>query len=318
MRPMAKRLEWLDCLKAFAIFLVTLGHVFGGLGLSGSTPRNVIYAFHMPLFFGISGYLAAHALVNKNGTVAMSSGEACRFALRKAHSLLLPYVLAPLLLWPLFYGYISRDGYFAEAARHMFIENTSLWFLPCLFLLMNVFAVVALTRNVLARLPLWLLFGGSQLALAVLLVLTHNPFLRSASSYMLPFAIGAYIAYDTKLIEICRKPVVLSFAAIVFVLSCAGFVHLAGDQGVPLCKACRMIAGVSSIPLFMVAFMAMKTGDFSSYVLAPVGRATLAIYMFQDTPVSCAGLKSMSGGEGGLVCRRFCCGDCDSRARCGY
>lgn len=47
-----KRENWIDWSKALLIWLMVLGHA----GLSGM-PRELVYAFHMPAFFIISGYL---------------------------------------------------------------------------------------------------------------------------------------------------------------------------------------------------------------------------------------------------------------------
>lgn len=52
METVGKRLYWLDAAKAIGIFLVVLGHV-----PSVYNYRWVIYLFHMPLFFMLSGYL---------------------------------------------------------------------------------------------------------------------------------------------------------------------------------------------------------------------------------------------------------------------
>ena len=48
-----EREVWVDYAKAILIFLMVLGHTPGTTGL----PREFIYAFHMPAFFIISGYL---------------------------------------------------------------------------------------------------------------------------------------------------------------------------------------------------------------------------------------------------------------------
>lgn len=48
----SKRENWIDWSKAILIWLMVLGHA----GLSG-VPREFVYAFHMPAFFIISGYL---------------------------------------------------------------------------------------------------------------------------------------------------------------------------------------------------------------------------------------------------------------------
>lgn len=59
------RLTWIDSLKGFAMLTVILGHAVGGYLDAGIQEyRNIlqsifdfIYAFHMPLFFMVSGYL---------------------------------------------------------------------------------------------------------------------------------------------------------------------------------------------------------------------------------------------------------------------
>lgn len=58
------RLNYIDLLKGFAIFLMVMGHALSWSYSDGvvRTPdnalvRNLIYAFHMPLFFFLSGYV---------------------------------------------------------------------------------------------------------------------------------------------------------------------------------------------------------------------------------------------------------------------
>ena len=62
-----KHLEYIDGLKGFAIFLVVFAHViawsYGDLDTFQTNIRAswlfwVVYSFHMPLFFAVSGYLA--------------------------------------------------------------------------------------------------------------------------------------------------------------------------------------------------------------------------------------------------------------------
>ena len=59
------RIGWLDAWKGFAILLVVLGHIADGYLDAGLFAENtnvlqgiydVIYSFHMPLFFVLSGY----------------------------------------------------------------------------------------------------------------------------------------------------------------------------------------------------------------------------------------------------------------------
>lgn len=69
------RIGYIDSLKGFAILLVVLGHIADGYFLANMYPQsnellysiyNVIYAFHMPLFMIISGYVYCYAYFDKN------------------------------------------------------------------------------------------------------------------------------------------------------------------------------------------------------------------------------------------------------------
>jgi fucose 4-O-acetylase-like acetyltransferase len=73
-RPL--RIEWLDALRAFAILLVFIGHKTASVYL-----EQVIYSFHIPLFFFISGFVFDQSKYSKFKTI---------FA-KKSQTLLLPY-----------------------------------------------------------------------------------------------------------------------------------------------------------------------------------------------------------------------------------
>ena len=51
---MKKRIVWIDYMKAFLICLVVLGH-------SGTILYPILYLFHIPAFFFISGYLSNYS-----------------------------------------------------------------------------------------------------------------------------------------------------------------------------------------------------------------------------------------------------------------
>lgn len=52
-KQISKRIEWIDIAKGIGILLVVLGH----LSVNGQVIRTIVYSFHMPLFFTISGFL---------------------------------------------------------------------------------------------------------------------------------------------------------------------------------------------------------------------------------------------------------------------
>ena len=88
---MATRIYWIDYLKAFAIFLVVLGHS----GLDSDSPLKAwIYGFHMPLFVFISGIFA-----HKHMPILQT-------LLKDAKALCIPYLFFSTLLIP-FYSVIK-------------------------------------------------------------------------------------------------------------------------------------------------------------------------------------------------------------------
>ncbi len=54
-----QRLIWADSLKGILIVLVVLGHAIQGVygeDVESNRIWNIIYSFHMPAFFAISGF----------------------------------------------------------------------------------------------------------------------------------------------------------------------------------------------------------------------------------------------------------------------
>lgn len=141
-----KRIEWLDSLRGFAMFFVILGHV----GSIASDQRLLIYAFHMPLFFMISGATFRPGKYD--------SFLAC--VKDKAKKLLLPYVFLYLINIPFWYlnkrvlGSSTTPVF--DVFMGMFYSNQdleamssgALWFLPVLFFVSVIFyGMVELDRK---------------------------------------------------------------------------------------------------------------------------------------------------------------------------
>ncbi len=90
---MKVRLHYLDYAKGIGIILVVLGHVMRGIDTAG-LPINesffrhmdaLIYSFHMPLFFFVSGLFFVSSL--------SKAGNLERFSIQKAKLILYPYLI---------------------------------------------------------------------------------------------------------------------------------------------------------------------------------------------------------------------------------
>ena len=83
--PAKKRIEWIDIAKGVAILLVIVGHTVK----YGTFSRDLIFSFHMPLFFILSGYTYTPATDRK---------ALWQHVKRHARRLLLPCLCVSLLL----------------------------------------------------------------------------------------------------------------------------------------------------------------------------------------------------------------------------
>ena len=133
---MKERLLYIDMLKAFGIILVVMGHVFHD---SDSIVSHFIYAFHMPLFFLLSG-----VFFDYNKKIALPS-----LLKKRWKSMLKPYLFFYIITF-LYWVIIERNmrasaggveaewfmpllGLFWQSMDwNMFAHNNPLWFVPCL------------------------------------------------------------------------------------------------------------------------------------------------------------------------------------------
>ena len=141
---MAARQNWIDTAKGFGIVLVVCGHLMSsavnsGVALDVSAFKlidSVIYSFHMPLFFFLSGLLVNSSLQKR------STG-----AFIKSKFLALGY---PYLVWSLVQTSVelafpqhSRHGFgFQDLTSIFYIPVSQFWFLYALFLMNLAYAVV--------------------------------------------------------------------------------------------------------------------------------------------------------------------------------
>ena len=126
-----KRITWIDTLRGIAMLLVVLGHC-GGIS---PTAGIIIYAFHMPLFFMISGLLFRVSKYDtllacvKDKVVKLLVPYACFFVLNIGLQILGKRLLGnPITTKPVEYlvGFLT-------AGKSGVTSCNALWFLPCLF-----------------------------------------------------------------------------------------------------------------------------------------------------------------------------------------
>lgn len=130
---MNKRVKWIDVAKGLGIILVVMSHA-----PINDTLKDFLFAFHMPLFFYLSG------IVYKTSNLSIGS-----FLLKKARGLLLPYFIFSFLTYILWF-YVTRHFPFTSGDNvdpivpfsgifistpvdYQLTYNPAIWFLTCLF-----------------------------------------------------------------------------------------------------------------------------------------------------------------------------------------
>lgn len=140
---MESRVQWVDYAKAFGIFLVVLGHA----GFPESI-RSVIYVFHIPLFFFLSGiFFKADKYTNYNV-----------FLKKRFKQLVVPYLFfntVTYLFWVVIGRHFGKDAlltfnplhpllgiFYGTPTNHFLEHNAPMWFLACLFITENLYFLI--------------------------------------------------------------------------------------------------------------------------------------------------------------------------------
>jgi len=141
---MHNRVKWVDYAKAGGIFLVVAGHA----GFP-ETIRSYIYAFHIPLFFFLSGLFFDFEKYPDYKT----------FFKKRFQQLVVPYLfinVVTYLVWVLATRHLGRAEemnfnpveplagiLYGNADGHLLAHNVPLWFLACLFSVENLYYLAA-------------------------------------------------------------------------------------------------------------------------------------------------------------------------------
>ena len=125
------RNESIDTLKGILIILVIVGHVLLGT-LDENVFRYVIYSFHMPVFFFISGYLINWQKIQKltiNGLLG-----------KYWHRMLLPWAIALILYSLALSAFHFTFFKFVKILLHPYYH---LWYVPTLFAFISIVWVIS-------------------------------------------------------------------------------------------------------------------------------------------------------------------------------
>jgi len=156
-----ERVHWIDIARGIGIIFIIYAHMLGSHDF-----RYLFYAFHIPLFFFLSGVVYNH----------QKYGNFLTFLKKSARGLLIPYFIFAFISFILWFAGLKVHNlfsfevikqflsiFYANSNNGLMVFNDVLWFLPTLFVTRILFTPIAnfsaKTRILILVLVLFSVFG---------------------------------------------------------------------------------------------------------------------------------------------------------------
>ena len=268
---MNTRIEYIDVIKGFAIFLVVMGHVvawqFSDFYIAyGSHDYDnqlilwrLIYSFHMPLFMFCSG------LFLKRFTKESCCSDLMCALQKRCISLLLPYFSMGLLLW-LLWG--SFDFYWFLLVLFEFqVINLSISYVSSQLRKYSNVAEIAIYIVVYILFALLGKYGKS---------IEHLPFIDIGHlGLYIYFTLGTLCVKYGILEKIVTRNLLYTLFLTLFLVFTGFRISV---QELPLGRICAFIIAVSAIAIVLYFFYNVKINFLIDRVLKDMGRRSLELY----------------------------------------
>ena len=293
-----ERLQWIDTAKGIGIFLVVLGHAIrpGMIAIPWCDFLfRLIYAFHMPLFFLLSGYTFALSY-------AKHLNAPGRYTLKRTKTLLVPFVCYAALIYLCFLiayrlpvvGDLLASSSFAWVDPLSYVYLLFVWENPYAAHLWYIWVLLVITLVAFALAKI-LGEGRWRVILAVLSVpcliaavlLPIPTAIRKMLAYLLFFAAGVlWEGYGRRLLDYRHTlagaaGVATAVVVLLSALSAAGILSDVGGVGLAKNFVLAAAAIFVSIGVILLSQRITKLG-----MLAAMGRESFAIYLLHQ-PFCC-------------------------------
>lgn len=276
----AQRIEWIDALKGFAILSVVLGHVLLGYGENYAFETSInntilsvmdwIYAWHMPLFFAISGYTFHLAYVIENKKQVEIKGEKIKKQIINLFGIYLLFQIALCVLKTVFSTFVDNSMTFSDLVGNIIIPNTLMWYIWVLIIYYVLFSFLIPMKISSNRFFLIITFF-----LAIAILATDEKFgwglaLKNLVHNLFYFAIGTkeLIGYNRKIrVEITSFLCIL--ASIIFLIT--------KSMNYPVLSAA--LSEIIAITAILSIFYLFEERNVKNSILVRLGKKSLVIYL---------------------------------------
>lgn len=258
---MKTRIEYIDAIRGFAIILVVIGHLIQLNYTDAFQDKifNVIYSFHMPLFFFISGCVAS-SIPKEKKSLMLRQGS--KMIINKAFALLLPSVIWSVLV-PMFFEEFTFNG-----------EVSKFWFLNTLFAVFVMWyilqIVTIITGNRIGKLLLCLAFIG-------LISLFIFDVSRFTIMYFTMFVVGYVVRKQNIMVKISNFSI--AFFALAFLLFVGFFKYGETAAGEPGRIFMEIPLSILASIVLLYVFSKYNSDNAIFKGLSTIGKYTLGIYV---------------------------------------
>ncbi len=229
------RYDYIDIAKALGMLTIMWGHIAIGKSVT------FVYAFHIPLFFFLSGMVFVKDKYRDFGS----------FVKRRVKTLIVPYIIYSIITWAIWavFSYATHakvesywmpllQTFIAQGSEGYLVHNVPLWFVSCLFLIELVYFWTAKLPDV------WNVVVCVSLAV-----------------------IGYLLVNDCKFFDFTTLPWSLDVAMMALIFYCSGnmFVkHVGHANFTGFVRKNKVLSSISVIVLFiMVYWVGLLNGKVS-------------------------------------------------------
>ena len=288
------RVKYIDILRAIAIILVIAGHI--PYADFSADFHKWVYAFHIPLFFFVSGISLSFINYSKTNFKELLS--------KRFHRIYLPYLVWGILLAiPNFSLWTIPKILYGTHKSLASVTNSSLWFLPVLFislLIVDTIIILLTKKKATSKLPLFLigflilaLITPSQPTIHELLNGHNLPLGIDIVPMTIVFILLGYLYQNCKKISNLRPKLYVSIPIILVMFLITLFFGLKNDVNYVLMAENRygnylffLIAALAGIiASLLLSFIIEKYTKCLAKLMQKIGSDTMLIFILHKYPL---------------------------------
>lgn len=260
---MSQREQWIDIGKGIAIILMVVGHTSIPSVLS-----NFIWAFHMPFFFIVSGWVTH-----------WDKTSVKEFIIRRSKSLLIPFVVYSIIVLAL-YSQLGINKWL-DMALHGW-GGYALWFIPVLYVA-SLIAKLVMSQKVISS--VWAIVTLITIGATFRYLHVALPWTLSTVPYAIALIlIGSYASTRV----VFKTTSIFFFAGFVITLIISHFwrLDMAANQIIPVIPL-SVGALSGTMMLLCLSKIIEKYFPLVKRVLSTIGRETYVVMAFSQIIILC-------------------------------